>query len=326
MPPRPVRDPERKRKGKRLLKREPKLFRYGRQYGRADPYYALLNNIQNQAHIGQVNGLIREVRQAKEFAARARQEAIDEIYAPVRPMEVDEHAPPSRADVHTAPMRRGATRAAHTQTPPPGRSSKNFNAEPTAPVSTRSRAPTETTQGKGKGLANPDRFTNLNGPGPSTRPQRQGVGMSTQTEKPKTRGQKTQVQPKTRTVGVGPDHHPSSQGWDPALVNDTFAFTTEAGQTPAQRRDTRRMFHPRVFNPSLPLPTPGSSTPVIPNFLSGNPVDTWMDYHPITRDNKSPRIQPTFERPRGPAMGQDSRFYPFPPRVPFGRTIMNDID
>ena len=84
--------PQRKeRKVRKKARKEPKAFRYGRQGGRSDPYFATLNNIQQQAHAGQVNSLIRELKSSQDFARRARQEAIEEIYAPVTAMEVDDH-------------------------------------------------------------------------------------------------------------------------------------------------------------------------------------------------------------------------------------------
>ena len=105
-----------KKKGKKLLKREPKLFKYNQPYNRPDPYFAMLNNIQNQAHIGQVNSLIRELRQAQEFAKRARQQAIDELERPVGPVHVDDHAPSTMADIGTDPMPRTSWRTRGTQT------------------------------------------------------------------------------------------------------------------------------------------------------------------------------------------------------------------
>lgn len=100
--------PERKQKQKQKKKQKgnAKPFRYGAKIKRApDPYYAMLNNIQQQAHMAQVNSLVGELRQAHDFARRARQEAIDDIYRPVTPMEIDEHAPPTRADVGGRSMR-----------------------------------------------------------------------------------------------------------------------------------------------------------------------------------------------------------------------------
>lgn len=281
---------------KRKVKKEPKLFKYAQRYSRPDPYYAMLNNIQHQANIVQVNSLIRELRQSQEFARRARQDAIDEIYEPVRPMDVDEHAPSTLADIHTNPMHRRATRAAQT-----------------------------TSRGS---QAGGDLQQILNRHREDQAPQPHTSQASSQTERPRMVNRKTQVQSKTRSQGVSPytgnNLDLATHGWDPSLFSDTFLFKdTSSNQTAAERKQARKLLHPRPFNPTIPSPSGGNSTPPMTNFIHGNRLDTWLDYQPRTRDNKSPRLEATSRTPTGAPLGRESRFFPTPPR---GLMQMADID
>lgn len=81
------------RKGRPKKKRHhAKPFQY--KGNRIDPYFAQLNFIQQQAHNTQVNELIKQLNKTQEFARKARDEAISEIYANSGPMDID---PPTRA-------------------------------------------------------------------------------------------------------------------------------------------------------------------------------------------------------------------------------------
>jgi len=75
----------------------------------ADPYHAMLNFVQTQAHSSQVDALVKEINQAHSYAKRVRQDTIDEIYAPVRPMDVEErprhrHPPMPPSQPRDTPM------------------------------------------------------------------------------------------------------------------------------------------------------------------------------------------------------------------------------
>lgn len=96
---------ERKPRAKKGKKKVKAPFRYSK--GGPDPYHNLLNFIQTQAHNNQVDELIKQVNQANAFAKRARAQALDEVYADVREMEVDRPGqfslpqapiPPARTD------------------------------------------------------------------------------------------------------------------------------------------------------------------------------------------------------------------------------------
>lgn len=77
------------KKGKKKVKGPFKYTQKG-----PDPYHSLLNFIQTQAHNNQVSALLQQVSQAQAFAKRARQDALDEAYGSVGPMEIDKPARP----------------------------------------------------------------------------------------------------------------------------------------------------------------------------------------------------------------------------------------
>ena len=84
---------ERRRKAKKDTKpkKEKGPFRYTR--GGPDPYHSMLNFLQTQAHNNQVESLMKQLGQAQAHARSARQEAFEEAYANVRPMDEDPPTP-----------------------------------------------------------------------------------------------------------------------------------------------------------------------------------------------------------------------------------------
>lgn len=63
-------EPKRKRKNPRRRRKVAKLFRYPGQRRAPDPYHAQLNFLQQQAHAGQVNSLMKEIEMVKRFYHR----------------------------------------------------------------------------------------------------------------------------------------------------------------------------------------------------------------------------------------------------------------
>lgn len=78
-------------------------FKYRGTKG-GDAYHAQLQFIQQQAHNKQVNELIKQLNTSTEFARRAREDAINEIYANTSAMEIDPHVPRSKGAPHPPPL------------------------------------------------------------------------------------------------------------------------------------------------------------------------------------------------------------------------------
>ena len=316
--------PQRKaRKVRKKAKKEPNVFRYGRQHGRSDPYFATLNNIQQQAHAGQVNSLIRELKASQDFARRARQEAIEEIYAPVRPMDVDDrpvqpvaiqrnvetHAtepmdigPIDVGPMDTAPMDIGPTPAAatpqggntnhprvptrsrRTQTPViPSRSTPKLRSTPTQTDSQTPSIPSRSTLTQTDSQTKPRRYTRAE--------KGKGLANPSQVDGLRSRGS-TYVEPSIPGPSV-------LHGWDP------FIFQSEGNQPADGRHEAYARFH--TNNLRLRSQIKARPRPTSTNFQRGNYAD---EYQPTTRDNKSRRLIATFEKPTVGPIGSDSRFNP----------------
>ena len=326
--------PERKQKPKQKKKQKgnAKPFRYGPKNKRApDPYYAMLNNIQQQAHMAQVSSLVAELRQAQDFARRARQEAIDDIYRPVTPMEVDEHAPHTRADVGGRSMRQ--------QRPKPMEGITTDRSKPSVRASKPSRMEGMTTDRPAESVRSPklrslratkgpsrmegmtrgrtsqpditqardERERERKGKAPMTREQleREATQKSTHNRVRKVRASAPHSMSRPDPVHVNSEAGPSQPtnlpppGVEPALLTP-FRFTaTEYTHIPAAEREyARTQFHP-------------GNTPRSPRRNATRDIHpaNSIEYGPITRDNQSARTS-EHSFMYGP-YGGESRFRPF---------------